>query len=104
MYLLGPPILLSSHRLFVLRHLIIELLPCGRKLSKLVSDHLLRDHELDIILSIMNLKPLSDERGNNSARSNVGSDRQWLFSRLQVRQVLKGVGDDERSLPDGTLQ
>ena len=66
-------------------------------------DHLLRDRELDVILSIMNLKPLSDERGNNSARSSLGLDRQWLLPRLQVRQVLEGVGDDERSCLRRTL-
>ena len=87
MYLLEPPILLPSslpspHRLFILRHLVIEPLPCGRKLSKFVPDHLLRDRELNVILPIMDLKPLSDERGNNGARSGLGLDRQWLLPRL----------------------
>ena len=81
MYLLEPP-LPPPHHLFILRHLVIEPLPRGRKLPKLVPDHLLRDGELNVILPIMNLKPLSDKRGNNSARSSLGLDRQWLLPRL----------------------
>lgn len=54
---------------------ITEPLSCLRKLSQLVSDHLVRDGHGDIVLAVVHHEPEADERWQDRRRSALGKDR-----------------------------
>lgn len=54
---------------------ITEPLSCLRKLSQLVSDHLVRHGHGDIVLAVVHHEPEANERGQDRGRSALGKDR-----------------------------
>ena len=54
---------------------ITEPLSCLRKLSQLVSDHLVRHGDGDIVLAVVHHEPEADKRGQDCGRSALGKDR-----------------------------
>jgi len=88
-------------RSLVLTLLVREALPCRREFSKLMSNHIFRDHHIVIYLAIVDLKYKANEVGQNRGRTCLGPNW-WYF--LAWSGSLNRKRNNVWSFPDRTRQ
>lgn len=90
-----------NHFLLVFRLLVAKLDPGAAKFPELVSDHVVRHLDGNVVLPIVHHEPQADKGGNDGATACLCPDRRPLLQSLGERGR---KGDDVGTLPDGSLE